>query len=403
MNRGRRGWLLAGLAWASSAGAVDTASTYPDCATHQVDVPWGGSVVVDLTDCHSFGLGVVSLPPTYGTASPADGAPVDSYRYTHAGTGPAKGGSDRFVVLDDNSDTITVNVRIGAGTSTLAGSPDALPAMTTGRLVNLALATTGGTAPYGYRMDGGALPPGLALSSAGLLTGTPTQRGPYSFGVLATDASGRSARRHYAGSVAPGAMALDPTGANVSPGVPVQLALGATGGVPPHRFALEPGPVLPAGLVLSPDGRISGRTQALPGSHALVLRVTDSSTGTGSHFQRLPFTLTVGSLPSVSIAIETAAVAEDEDERLSFRLTRSQALATPTVVNFSTTGTAQTRSHASVTIPAGATSAQVWVKPAPDDRVEPDETVVLTVADGSGYLVGAPASATGTLVNDDPR
>ena len=32
---------------------------------------------------------------------------------------------------------------------------------------------------------------------------------------------------------------------------------------------------------------------------------------------------------------------------------------------------------------------------------EPDETVILTVAAGTGYNVGSPSSATGTILNDD--
>ena len=36
-----------------------------------------------------------------------------------------------------------------------------------------------------------------------------------------------------------------------------------------------------------------------------------------------------------------------------------------------------------------------------DGTVEADETVTLTVAAGSGYTVGVPARATGTILNDD--
>ena len=41
------------------------------------------------------------------------------------------------------------------------------------------------------------------------------------------------------------------------------------------------------------------------------------------------------------------------------------------------------------------------IDPTADGSVEPDETVTLTVAAGTGYSVGAPASATGTILNDD--
>jgi len=48
----------------------------------------------------------------------------------------------------------------------------------------------GGVAPYSYAVIGGSLPPGLSLSSAGALTGTPTNAALSTFAVLATDANG---------------------------------------------------------------------------------------------------------------------------------------------------------------------------------------------------------------------
>ena len=39
--------------------------------------------------------------------------------------------------------------------------------------------------------------------------------------------------------------------------------------------------------------------------------------------------------------------------------------------------------------------------PTTDSTVEPDETAILTVVSGASYDVGIPASATGTITNDD--
>ena len=50
---------------------------------------------------------------------------------------------------------------------------------------------TGGTAPYTYSVVSGALPPGLSLDEdTGILSGTPTTGGTYSFGVQVMDALG---------------------------------------------------------------------------------------------------------------------------------------------------------------------------------------------------------------------
>ena len=110
--------------------------------------------------------------------------------------------------------------------------------------------------------------------------------------------------------------------------------------------------------------------------------------------------------PSVSIAVAPASVTEDGAGNLVYTVTRSLNLASSTVVNITTGGTATaggdyTGNVATVTIPAGATTATVTINPTVDGTVEPDETVTLTVAAGSGYTVGSPSSATGTILNDD--
>jgi Putative Ig domain len=54
--------------------------------------------------------------------------------------------------------------------------------------VGVQFAATGGTSPYTFSVANGSnLPPGLALSTAGDLTGTPTTLGSYSFGISVTD------------------------------------------------------------------------------------------------------------------------------------------------------------------------------------------------------------------------
>lgn len=291
---------LAWLALASApALAVDQPSTYPGCATRSVSVPWGGSVAVDLKDCHSFGLGAVAKAPAHGTATPGANVPLDGYRYIHGGGTPAGGGRDRFVVLDDNSDTITVDVTIAAPAATpaLALSPAALPALQAGQPVSLAFAASGGTAPYTYRVASGALPPGLALAAGGRLAGHPTARGAYAFDLSVRDARGLETRRGFGGSVAPGPLAISPAAATVVRGQPVRLALGARGGVAPHRFRLESGR-LPDGLRLSPEGVLSGSTGVSPGRFPLVLRVTDASTGDGEYFEAEAFSIQVVAAPA---------------------------------------------------------------------------------------------------------
>ena len=54
-----------------------------------------------------------------------------------------------------------------------------------------AFASTGGTPPVSYTLaEASVVPPGLALSSAGVLSGTPSAAGGFAFTVVATDAAG---------------------------------------------------------------------------------------------------------------------------------------------------------------------------------------------------------------------
>ncbi|MCH4554372.1 putative Ig domain-containing protein, partial [Aestuariibaculum sp. L182] len=49
------------------------------------------------------------------------------------------------------------------------------------------MVATGGVGPYTFAITSGALPNGITLSSAGVLSGAPTQAGAFSFTVTATD------------------------------------------------------------------------------------------------------------------------------------------------------------------------------------------------------------------------
>jgi len=61
-----------------------------------------------------------------------------------------------------------------------------------------------------------------------------------------------------------------------------------------------------------------------------------------------------------------------------------------------TPGTGKTISFA-----AGSATATVTIDPTVDTTVEFDETVILTLASGSGYTVGTKTPITGTIFNDD--
>ncbi|HMT22257.1 MAG TPA: Ig-like domain repeat protein, partial [Promineifilum sp.] len=62
----------------------------------------------------------------------------------------------------------------------------------------VSLSATGGTAPYSYELTGGAMPAGLSLSSAGVISGTPSAYGSFSFTVKATDSTSKVGSKTFA-------------------------------------------------------------------------------------------------------------------------------------------------------------------------------------------------------------
>jgi Ca2+-binding RTX toxin-like protein len=117
---------------------------------------------------------------------------------------------------------------------------------------------------------------------------------------------------------------------------------------------------------------------------------------------------------AVSVAVSPSIVDEDGATNLVYTFTRSGSTTNALTVNFTIGGTAgfgtdytQTGAatfvppNGTVTFAAGSSTATVTVDPTADGTTEPDETVILTVVAGTGYEVGAPDTATGTINNDD--
>jgi hypothetical protein len=116
----------------------------------------------------------------------------------------------------------------------------------------------------------------VTLTSAGVLSGTPTTEGSYTFVVRAAGGGGAVDTETETLVVRQPVVVSSPLqepGQKSEVGVPFTAAQTATGGNGTFTWALSSGS-LPAGLELAADGTISG-TPAVPGRFALVVRVTD--------------------------------------------------------------------------------------------------------------------------------
>src|SRR5207249_6262043 len=122
-------------------------------------------------------------------------------------------------------------------TSTVA-LPDALP-----------ISAIGGTPPYLWSIVSGALPAGLILSAAGVISGSPTTVGFSNFTVQLADSGSQTASKSFSIAINPPPLSI--TTASPLPaatvGNPYLQALAATGGTPPYSWSVVSG-ALPAGL-----------------------------------------------------------------------------------------------------------------------------------------------------------
>jgi len=167
-------------------------------------------------------------------------------------------------------------------TITVSASPISFPVVSVPNMIvgtaisTITFSTSGGVAPYVYSISVGSLPTGLTLSSAGVLSGTPTIAGSYSFTVQVADSelTPQTATQSFTVNVA---ALLSITTTSLPAGTAAasySAMLAATGGTTPYTWSLSSG-TLPAGLTLSAAGVISG-TPTTPGTYTITVKVTDA-------------------------------------------------------------------------------------------------------------------------------
>ncbi len=147
---------------------------------------------------------------------------------------------------------------------------------------------SGGLAPFTWS-EAGPLPPGLALSPDGQLTGTPVTAGDYSVTIIVSDSSVPALTGNLSVSVS---ISDSPIVVSSTPqppgGVVTNLYAGgafrvASGGSPPFTWTVTSGG-LPNGLALATNGALTG-TPTSTGTFSFTVTATDSAQtpATGSH------------------------------------------------------------------------------------------------------------------------
>jgi len=281
-----------------ASGLTVTTTSLPGGASNKA---YPGATLQAQGGTSPYTWSVTGLPPglILSTAGALGGTP------TSTGTFSA------IVTVTDSSTpkqsaSATLSLTIASG---LAVTTTSLPGGASNQVYpGATLQAQGGTSPYTWSATG--LPPGLILSAAGVLGGTPTSSGTFSVTVTATDTSTpkQTASATLQLAIASGVTAIIttslPNGAfnQAYPGATLQ----AQGGTAPYTWYATG---LPAGLSLSTTGVLSG-TPSTAGTFGVTIAVADATGQTASKVYSVSISPPPPPLFTISISAQPTAITD---------------------------------------------------------------------------------------------
>ncbi|MEO8369220.1 MAG: putative Ig domain-containing protein [Candidatus Solibacter sp.] len=236
-----------------------------------VGVAYSGSVsATGGAGPYTFSLGGGSVPDglSFSSAGFVTGTPKTPGRFT-------------FVVVATDANGVTgsrdSSITIQPAPLIITGPTQTDPTVV-GTPTTITFTGTGGVGPYRFTPCS-APPPGLTFSG-GVLSGTPTTAGTFTFCLVIADSTGATVTKTNTLTITdtPPKVTLGGTLADAKVGVAYSAQITAGGGSGPYTYS---GAGLPDGLTLSSSGAISG-TPSTDGAFSFTASVTDSKAATAS-------------------------------------------------------------------------------------------------------------------------
>jgi hypothetical protein len=174
------------------------------------------------------------------------------------------------------------------------------PAAVVGLSYSALLNAVGGNLPYQWRIDSGALPPGLALSSENaVISGTPLQSGLSTFVLRLDDSAAKSTTRLCSIQVNPPGLIITSSSSlpNGLVGNAYSQTLTATGGRPPYSWSITTAGA-PSGISIDATGALTG-LPGTAGTFSFTVQVTDQDNNVVR--QGVTLVILAGDPPNVTI------------------------------------------------------------------------------------------------------